>query len=159
MKNSSPIYLFIITLIFVLQSCEFPKENKQIVDRFYLTSIDSLEQIKLSYQNTENSYIEVIGGAVYRADFSDEYILTYQHPKNADGSLDNKTTNYYIIDLNKTRYEINLLKKQDSLTNKSTKYYPEKPIPLTLLAFNEEKKRLNIPDTLAKSIVFEELFK
>ena len=125
------------------------------------------------YQDGNGSSL-IVEETVFAVGFNDDFIIAKSHPKNSNDSIIKNITEYHLININKTEQkrkefsskseEFHIVFKDkngiDSLRKKQeyfTKFYPKKSIPLTLDQFEYNKKRLNVPEELNFTIIFEEL--
>ncbi len=106
--NNSYRVIFLILLTTVLTSCFglFDHGSDKIVGRYVVLWIDLQETQSIYEQDDLNSSgsTEIIPEYVFAIGHNKDFIIAKQHPTNGfEGGykVDTKTTNYYIVDVNR----------------------------------------------------------
>jgi hypothetical protein len=77
----------------MLAGCHGMAHDEQIDGPYWLTAIDTLEEMHVSYDMGGGSSIGRIPATVFAAGFDDQYIVAAQHP----GNDRSKTEYYYLV--------------------------------------------------------------
>jgi len=177
MRKYSYLIFLIIPLIISCGGFGF-RYQKKISDDIYLTAIDEMEQMSLSYKTSKNGYNNLIDQTIYEIQYDSNYIIVKQHPRKYPNPINKDSTNFYLINLKTIRAKkAKFVSKIDTIKFRSvykdkngedslgktktdiykTKYLPESPTKLTQKEFNKLKTELNIGDTLKNIITFKKL--
>src|SRR5579872_1181470 len=132
------IFLFIMCL---LTGCLGFDTKEKVVGNYYLVATDDEVQLSLSYCDPadKNGCVGITEPTVFAVGYNKDYIIAKQHPYNAKN-----ITNYFILPIDPKRKS----KWGDNFGLIG---------PLTLEQFNDEKRELNMSDSLKFSVVKDHL--
>jgi hypothetical protein len=96
------IYFTLVSMIFLLQSCQDLAHEEKIVTDFYLIAVDADTDMSLSYKVNEGGYIGIISPTVFSVGYDSKYLYAKQHPEGPEGK-----TNYFIVPIRiKNKYRL-----------------------------------------------------
>jgi hypothetical protein len=135
------ILICYVFLIIIAQGCQIGDYEQKINGDYYLSALDSKQNMEIVYIDKQSYMFSVIGATVFSIGSNDEFIIAKQHPKKFPNKSNKSITNYFIIPIKN--------KKSDII---------EKNIigPLTEIQFKNQKKNLNITN-IAFDTTFDEL--
>lgn len=134
-------------LLLLLLSCSgnmgFAYQEK-IVGNYYLIAIDNIDQCGISYHKPSDGpdYGLIITETVFAVGYNNNFMIIKQHPRTWPSPPNKKITNYYILPI---KNEMNW-RTNNGLIG-----------PLTEGEFIENRKKLQIPETLSFTKVIKEL--
>jgi len=117
---------FTLMAILLISGCGFV-HDEHITGQYRLIAVDIDEQMSISYDLGDGSAVGRISETVFSYGYGERFIVAKQHPNGNRG-----ITNYFYLDM-----------------TKDSKYAePSDPVtgPLTQKEFEDEKKRLKLPD-------------
>jgi hypothetical protein len=133
-----PKFFTLITVIVLSSGCQNLTERK-IIGNYYLVSTDRNEdETSLSYKlSSGDNYIGIIPETVFEIGYNEFFIIAKQHPKDINKNQDKSGINFFILPI----------MTLDTL-------YPQKYLlgPFNETNFINERKKLNIPDSVSFSI-------
>ena len=118
--------IYFILIVYILIGCGFIY-NKNIKNNYYLVATDIIEDIGLTYKESQDTYVDIINAAVFAAGANENFIIAKQHPCKFGDTPNKKITNYFIIPLKNKLSE-------DPVENKIG--------PLSKIEFEHERKKL-----------------
>ena len=118
--------LLALAVVAVLSGCGFV-HDEHLVGPYYLTAVDTTEQMSLGYAVEGESRVGRIDETVFAAGWNDRYIVAKQHPKN-----DRRVTNYFFLDMTR---DSKYADPSASVTG-----------PMTEAEFRAKKAELGLPD-------------
>jgi hypothetical protein len=119
--------------------------KEHLTGNYYLTKMDYAdEDLNLSYNLGNGSYIDVVPPTLFAAGYDDDYIIAKQHPCNGFGlsSINKKITHYYIVPL---KYKVHNWPDENRIG------------PLSEKDFLAKRKELKISDSLTFTKIFKKL--
>jgi hypothetical protein len=119
--------------------------KEHLIGNYYLTKMDYAdEDLDLSYNLGNGSYIGVVPPTLFAVGYDDDYIIAKRHPCNGHGlsSINKEVTHYYIVPL---KYEVHHSPDENRIG------------PLSEKDFLAKRKELKIPDSLTFTKIFKKL--
>lgn len=128
-------------LILTMQGCQIGAYKQKIYDKYYLSALDSKEDMEVVYIDKQGYMLSIIEASVFSIGKNDEFIVAKQHPKEFPNKANKNIVNYFII----------------PIKNQKSKNIEKNIIgPLTDIQFDSIKKQLKI-NNIIFDITFNEL--
>jgi hypothetical protein len=116
---------------------------KHLVGNYYLTKGDYVdEELDLSYDLGNGSYIGVVPPTLFAIGYDDEYIIAKNHPHKFGDPVNKDITYYYIVPL---KYKVHHSPDENRIG------------PLSEEEFKAKRKELKISDSLTFTKIFKKL--
>ena len=134
--------IILLLLLPIFSGCQYGTHKDKIIDKYFLTYVDTESMLSLSYDLENGDFIGVVNDAVFAVGYNSNFIIVKNHPFVEPDSINRTVTNYYIvkIDKNISKYKVD----------------ENKIGPMTELNFNKKRKELKIPDNLDFTIDIDE---
>jgi hypothetical protein len=119
--------------------------EERLVGNYYLTKMDyANEDLSLSYDLGNGSYVDVVSSTLFAVGYDDEYIIAKRHPLNGYGrnAINKRVTYYYIVPL---KYKVHDWPDENRIG------------PLSEEEFLEKRKELKMSNTLTFTKTFKKL--
>ena len=134
--------IIILLLLSILSGCQYGIHKEKIIDKYFLTYVDSESMTTLSYDLDDGNFIGVVNDAVFAVGYNSNFIIVKNHPFVEPNSINRTVTNYFIIQIDR---------------NISIYHVEENKIgPLTEQAFYKKRKELKIPADLDFTVLIDE---
>lgn len=119
---------FLVVSVF-FSGCIGSSHYEKIKDSYYLSALDSDEDMEIVYRDENGYMFTIVGSTVFAVGYSEEFIVAKQHPRSFPNHPDKNILNYFII----------------PLKNKISNSVEKNVIgPITLKQFEEKSKLLPI---------------
>jgi hypothetical protein len=130
-----------IGILLSLTGCEY---REHLTGNYYLTETDNAdEELSLSYDLGNGSYIGVVNPTLFAVGYDDEYIIAKNHPQIRGAfTFSRKFTHYYIVPL---KYKVHHSPDENRIG------------PLSEEEFKAKRKELKMSDSLTFTRIFKKL--
>ena len=136
------IIIIILLLLFpILSGCQFGMHKEKIIDKYFLTFVDSESDLSLSYDLGNGDFIGVVNDAVFAVGYNSNFIIVKNHPLVEPDSINRTVTNYFIIQIDRN---ISQFKVEENKIG-----------PLSKQEFDKKRKELKIPADLDFTVIID----
>lgn len=133
--------LVLLVLGLLILGCYDVGYHKKLNDGYYISAIDIKENMSIGFKDGKYG-IGIISPTVFAVGQNEKFIIVKQRPKKGLNSMQNDTTNYYIIPL------------RDKISRSAEKNLFG---PMSKIEFDRKRIELEIPDDLLFTHIFHDL--